>query len=483
MFKISKEAINRDECIEFLSNETAGGLVIFEGWVRNHNQGHPVSSLEYQVYHALAQKEGEKILSEARTRFGITDIACVHREGHLQIGDVAVFIGANAVHRDAAFLASRYVIDEIKKRLPIWKREHYKNRHQEWVFCKDHATHVHFSENEYYARQENILKPDVLRHKTVTVIGAGGLGCPVLLSLAAAGVGKIRVVDFDKVEISNIHRQPLYSVANVGDSKAILAQKKLLELNPFIKVEAINQFLDVTNVQKIIQHSDLVLDCTDNLKTKYLIHDACFYLGLPLISASIFKFDGQIRTFLPKSGCGCLRCLPIAQPEDSLIGNCNEFGVLASSLSVLGGWQASEALLFLDKGTNSTVLTTAYVNIQNLSTIKIKNPVQENCPCCLGIKEPQRETLELSWGEAKLKDFEVLDIRQMSDSEVLSQVATSGTRAVAIALACNKGVRSLRLAKELSAQGLSQVFSVIGGAASRPQGMKASAHQDCNSCK
>lgn len=459
MFQISAQCIDSQKCIEAVAHSTAGGVVIFEGRVRDHNQGHKVSSLEYQVYHSLAKKEGDKIIAEARARYAITEAICVHREGHLHIGDVAVFIATSAVHREAAFLASKYIIDQIKLRLPIWKREHYVSQGNQWVYCKDHATHVHFHEEDYYQRQKAILPPDQLRSKTVTVIGAGGLGCPALVSLATAGVGHIRVIDYDRIEISNIHRQPLYSTSYVGEKKVLQAQKKLADLNPFIQVSAIDQYVESSNIIDLIAGSDLVLDCTDNLKTKYLIHDACFKQKIPFIAAAIFKHEAQIRSFDPRAQKGCLRCQSEQQADDAVIGNCNEYGVLAASLSVVGGWQAVEALEFLCHNSNESLQRTILLNLKNFSILKIKNQIKPDCSCCRGERAIIAELSEITWQQAQARNITIVDIRNLPDS----LVEIYKTQKTPVALACHRGVRSLKLVKQLQAAGYGHIYSLIGG--------------------
>jgi molybdopterin synthase catalytic subunit len=128
---------------ERLMDPTCGGFASFEGWVRNHNEGQAVTRLEYEAFEALGLKEGERILAEARERFGVTQVLCVHRLGALTLGDVAVWVGAAAAHRDEAFRACRYVIDEVKHRVPVWKKEHYVNGDSGWVNCERCATHAH----------------------------------------------------------------------------------------------------------------------------------------------------------------------------------------------------------------------------------------------------------------------------------------------------------------------------------------------------
>jgi molybdopterin synthase catalytic subunit len=135
MFKISSTLLDPVALQKGVLDERAGACVSFEGWVRNHNEGQSVLSLEYEAYVPLAEKEGAKILEEARAKFGLVAAGCVHRVGHLRLGDAAVWVGASAEHRGPAFEACRYIIDEAKARLPIWKREHYASGATAWINC------------------------------------------------------------------------------------------------------------------------------------------------------------------------------------------------------------------------------------------------------------------------------------------------------------------------------------------------------------
>jgi molybdopterin synthase catalytic subunit len=141
-FSISGEPLTPDTLREALEDPSCGGYVSFEGWVRNHADGHGVHRLEYEVYETLAHAEGERILAEAVEKFGVTRVGCVHRKGALEIGDLAVWVGVSAAHRDEAFKACRYVIDEVKARLPIWKKEHYASGDSGWVNCERCAAHA-----------------------------------------------------------------------------------------------------------------------------------------------------------------------------------------------------------------------------------------------------------------------------------------------------------------------------------------------------
>lgn len=134
-FRISASALDPESLKRTLSADAAGACVTFEGWVRDHNEGEAVIALEYEAHAAIATQEGEKILAEARERFDILSARCEHRIGKLAIGDCAVWVGVSAAHRGAAFDACRYIIDETKQRVPIWKKEHYRSGESGWVNC------------------------------------------------------------------------------------------------------------------------------------------------------------------------------------------------------------------------------------------------------------------------------------------------------------------------------------------------------------
>ncbi len=143
MFSIETESLNVSALRSSLLNNQAGAYASFEGWVRNRNDGRDVLRLEYEAHESMSVKEAGKILSEARSRFGLLDAQAVHRVGRLAIGDIAVWVGVIAEHRAEAFEACRYIIDEIKARVPIWKKEHYADGTAEWVNCQTCGTHKH----------------------------------------------------------------------------------------------------------------------------------------------------------------------------------------------------------------------------------------------------------------------------------------------------------------------------------------------------
>jgi molybdopterin synthase catalytic subunit len=145
-FSFSHTALNVEAFRPALADPQAGGYASFEGWVRNHNEGQAVTRLEYEAFELLACKEGERIVAEAIERFGIVKAACVHRVGSLAIGELAVWVGVSSRHRAEAFAACRYIIDEVKHRVPIWKKEHYVNGDSGWVNCERCAAHGHMKE-------------------------------------------------------------------------------------------------------------------------------------------------------------------------------------------------------------------------------------------------------------------------------------------------------------------------------------------------
>ncbi len=141
MIEVTSAVIDAEKLKRALCNAGAGGFCSFEGWVRNENDGRSVKRLEYEAYEPLVLAEGEKVLAEAQQKFPYLEARCVHRTGLLEIGDMAVWVGVASAHRDEAFKACRYIIDELKVRLPIWKKEHYADGHSDWVNCERCAAH------------------------------------------------------------------------------------------------------------------------------------------------------------------------------------------------------------------------------------------------------------------------------------------------------------------------------------------------------
>lgn len=204
------------------------------------------------------------------------------------------------------------------------------------------------AEQGYYQRQVSL--PEIghegqqkLRNTQVLVIGAGGLGCPALTYLAAAGVGTIGIIDFDRVEISNLHRQILFTVADVGRLKAEVAAERLRLLNPHSQVIAYTEGLSKENALSIVTGYALVVDGSDNFPTRYLVNDACVLLNKPLVFGSIYKFEGQVSVFNYQNG-PTYRCLYPTPPGEGEVPNCAEIGVLGVLPGIIGSLQAVEVI-------------------------------------------------------------------------------------------------------------------------------------------
>lgn len=210
-----------------------------------------------------------------------------------------------------------------------------------------------FSRGELSRYSRHLILPEVgqegqqkLKSAKVLIVGAGGLGCPSSLYLAAAGIGHIGVVDFDTVDISNLQRQVLYTTDDVGERKVNRAAARLLSLNNEIQITPHDEKICAANAKSIIAPYDIVIDGTDNFATRYLINDACVLLHKPNVYGSIYRFEGQLSLFYPPDG-PCYRCLfPNAPPPDA-VPNCAEGGVLGVLAGTIGALQATEAIKWI----------------------------------------------------------------------------------------------------------------------------------------
>jgi adenylyltransferase/sulfurtransferase len=180
----------------------------------------------------------------------------------------------------------------------------------------------------------------------VLVIGAGGLGAPLLQYLAAAGVGNLGVIDDDRVDLSNLQRQVIHRTADIGTAKVESARRALAEINPEVTVHAHRERLTTANAEKIIAGYDIVADGSDNFATRYLVNDSCYRLKKTLVSAAILRFDGQISTYKAFEGAGhpCLRCIFPAAPSEDAVPSCAQAGVLGALAGTLGSMQATEVV-------------------------------------------------------------------------------------------------------------------------------------------
>lgn len=218
-----------------------------------------------------------------------------------------------------------------------------------------------------------------LKNARVLIVGAGGLGSPAAMYLAAAGVGHIGIADGDQVELSNLQRQLLHATADLGRPKAVSARETLTGLNPHVEVRAIEAFLTEANIGAVIAEYDLILDCTDSAAAKFLLNDACAAAGKPLIYAGIGPFRGQLMLILPGQ-TPCLRCVFGGPPERERTER--ERGVIGAVAGVIGSLQALEAVMYITGAGERRAGRLILFDGLSMSFRTVEPPRREDCPVC-----------------------------------------------------------------------------------------------------
>lgn len=336
---------------------------------------------------------------------------------------------------------------------------------------------------------------------TVLCIGAGGLGSPIAMYLAAAGIGKLGIVDFDTVDFSNLQRQLLHGTEDVGKPKAESAKETIQSLNPNVEVVLHTTRLSSENALDIIGQYDIVVDGTDNFPTRYLTNDACVLLRKPNVYGSIFRFDGQASVFAPHLGGPCYRCLYPEPPPPGMVPSCAEGGVLGVLPGIVGCIQATEILkLALGKG-SSLIGRLLLFNALDMKFKELKLRRDPKCPLCgehptlhqlidyeqfCGVTaEPAApdhnpdevtvQDMKKALGDPKL-GIKVIDVREPDEYQIahvagvpliplslLPQRFTELDPNQQIYIHCKSGVRSLKALRFLREQGFKYVKSVKGG--------------------
>jgi sulfur-carrier protein adenylyltransferase/sulfurtransferase len=313
------------------------------------------------------------------------------------------------------------------------------------------------------------------------VVGAGGLGSPVLQYLAGAGVGFLGVVDADTLDASNLHRQPLYALSAVGKPKVDLARAAIVEINPSVQVDTHEVRFNIDNALELVRAYDVVVDCSDNFRTKYLINDAAVLAQRPAVFASVYQYEGQLQVYKPDPGHACLRCLWPDAMADGIVGNCAEAGVLGPVPGTFGTLQALLTLKILLRMSGQLAGELWLLDFMNFSSIKIKAARRAECraPQCALISEltrddPGVEIVLTSLTTAAERGLDVIDIRtteeyaaQPSEARhipMANLLANPGllTSGREVLLVCASGKRSLATAQELRKRGFS-AHSLVGG--------------------
>ncbi|NBX44855.1 MAG: molybdopterin converting factor [Gammaproteobacteria bacterium] len=523
-FTFSQSPLDGAALRERLTDVRCGGFCAFEGWVRDHNEGRAVRRLEYEAFEALAVTEGERIIAEACERFGVTRALCVHRVGDLDLGEMAVWVGVSAGHRDEAFKAARYIIDEVKHRVPIWKKEHYVDGDSGWVNCERCAVHAHDHSHDHdhdhdhhhaqaqspatvspsvdYSRQRALAQVGEpgqakLRASRVAVIGAGGLGVPVMQYLAGAGIGHLTVIDGDALQASNLHRQTWYALSECGQPKAQLAEARIRALNPEVSIKSHLERLSAQNIDTLLVEHDVLIDCSDNFRCKFLLNDWAQTHGVPLVTASVHQFEGQLQVIDPRRRSSCLRCQWPRATEDGVVGTCAEAGVLGPTPGVLGSLQALEALKLILDMPGSLGDEVLLVDLLHLGTQRLRSRRRSGCQdrCALSMegleaaKEAAQATsamtdnaadLELFFDDLRIAEQQGLQLIDIRDHKEIGQAPLplasiphrpmlellSGDnlpQAGRYLLICSRGQRSLTAARRLRERGL-EAYSLKGGA-------------------
>lgn len=464
-FVLSSEPLR----VEPVDAPAAGGFVTFEGRVRNHADGREVIGLEYEAYSEMAHAQGAALLSEAITRFGLTDARAVHRTGKLMIGEVAVIVQAASAHRREAFGACEWIMDQLKWRIPIWKRETYADGVSDWVSAG--AAPSMPEDQEMFIRQVRLrevgaIGQERLSNARVLLVGAGGLAAGSLAPLVGAGIGTIGIVDPDTVERSNLHRQTLFTAADIGRQKAERAATFAKRLRPAVNVHAYPEELTAQNADSMVQSYDWVVDGTDSLATKFLLNRICRKWGKPLITASVHQFEGQVLVVTPDGPC--LQCLFPEVPPDHCVGTCAQSGVLGVVPFLLGGMQANEVI----KGVLGLPILDrhlALIDLRTLETTRIARTVHPSCPICTASLPGSAPSWDLT--VLPSEPFDLIDIRDIDEGPLLAvahqrvPMKECYQRAWerSTIFVCASGHRSYRLAADLRAAGNGHVFSLRSG--------------------
>lgn len=339
-----------------------------------------------------------------------------------------------------------------------------------------------------------------LKQASVLIVGAGGLGSPAALYLAAAGIGRIGIVDFDTVDLSNLHRQLLHDTSRVGESKTASARDRLRAINPHVHVEPIDEELTSSNALEIIGEYDVVVDGTDNFKTRYLTNDACVLLERPNVYGSVLRFEGQASVFATPDG-PCYRCLFREPPPPGLVPSCAEAGVLGVLPGLIGTIQATEAIKLIVGVGDSLAGRLLLVDALRMQFRTIRLRRDPECPAC-GTREirelidydefcgtsrsadtnqtaPRVRELtprELAERLRRGESVDLIDVREPHEWRIariegarlvpLNRIEASVSnlsRERDIVLYCHHGFRSRAAAEFLVAQGFQGVWNLSGG--------------------
>jgi adenylyltransferase/sulfurtransferase len=331
-----------------------------------------------------------------------------------------------------------------------------------------------------------------LKRARVLLVGAGGLGSPAALYLAAAGVGHLGVVEFDAVDVTNLQRQVIHGTKDVGRPKVESARERLRDLNPHVEIAPHATRLDASNALALVRAHDLVVDGTDNFTTRYLVNDACVLAGRPNVFGSVYRFDGQCTVFAAPGG-PCYRCLYPDPPPPGAVPSCAEGGVLGVLPGLVGVLQATEAVKLLAGIGEPLVGRLLFVDALSMRFRTVRVRPDARCPAC-GTRElrelreipqacavpaagvPEILPRELAARLARGDDLALVDVREPREWQIariagaelipLGELLAGARRpdpAREVVLYCKSGVRSQRAGRALADAGFARVSSLAGG--------------------
>ena len=370
------------------------------------------------------------------------------------------------------------------------------------------AEALEFNHEERARYSRHLIMPEVtmagqrrLKAARVLCIGAGGLGSPAVLYLAAAGVGTLGLVDADRVELSNLQRQLLHGTSDVGTTKLESARRRIAEVNPHVRLELHETRFTAANAMEIVQHYDLVVDGSDNFPTRYLSSDVCVFAKKPNIYGSVFRFDGQTTIFAPHLGGPCYRCLFPEPPPAGTVPNCAEAGVLGVLPGIIGTMQAVEAIKLILGIGDSLLGRLLHFDALKMKFREFKLRRDPECPVCgenpsivapidyelfcdAGMSNGNsnaNEVPEISVEELKRRRdagdrLLLLDVREPQEYEIariegavliplgqLSDRLGELDGAEEIVVQCHSGMRSARAVQFLRQQGIENAVNLAGG--------------------
>jgi molybdopterin/thiamine biosynthesis adenylyltransferase/rhodanese-related sulfurtransferase len=361
------------------------------------------------------------------------------------------------------------------------------------------------AQEEILRYSRHLIIPDVgvegqrrLKDARVLMVGAGGLGSPIGLYLAAAGVGHLGIVEFDTVDVTNLQRQVLHGTKDVGRKKVDSARDRLNDVNPYVEVVPHETRLTSENALDLVSRYDLVVDGTDNFQTRYLVNDACVLLGKPNVYGSIYRFDGQATIFCTSDG-PCYRCLYPEPPPPGLVPSCAEGGVLGVLPGLVGLIQATEAVKLIVGAGEPLVGRLLLVDALHMQFRTLKVRKDPRCPACgtreitrlvdydqlCGVRAAADETprpvpvIEPAELAARLRrgdDFDLVDVREPHEWDIARiegaqlKPLSSFSEAIAtldssrdVVVYCKSGGRSAKAVRQLQAAGFRRVWNLAGG--------------------